>query len=383
MKILIDARMFGLEHSGIGRYLINLVEELKKLRTEKQFVILLRKKYFDELNLPRNWKKVLADFGHYGFEEQFKLPYIISKLKPDLVHFPHFNIPFLWKGNFVVTIHDMTIHKQGIDATSLSLPLYFFKRILYNLIFQTAVFRSKKIITPSKTIKIEVTNYYKINPSKVVVIYEGFNLPYVTDGVGLRDFEILNKFKLVKNNFFFYVGKAYPHKNLRRAIQAICDINKYKGKPVQFVIAGSRDVFMYRLEKFVKESKTSDFVRFLGFVSDDELKVLYKYSLGFVYPSLSEGFGLQGLEAIASGSVLLCSDIPVFREIYKKYAFYFNPLDLSSISSTIYFVMNMRQKDRSNYITKSQEYIKRYSWQRMTKETFRVYNQVLKGKKML
>src|SRR3989344_7572344 len=111
--------MYGLEHAGIGRYLVNLTEELKNLRTEEQFIILLRKKYFDELKFPKNWKKVLANFRHYTLEEQLELTKLINKEKPDLVHFPHLNIPLLWKGKFVVTIHDLTMHKQGINATTL------------------------------------------------------------------------------------------------------------------------------------------------------------------------------------------------------------------------------------------------------------------------
>ena len=99
MKILIDARLYGLENAGVGRYLMNLVEEIIKLRNKERFVILLRKKYFNELNLPEGWKKVLADFGHYTFSEQFKLPQIISKENPDLTHFPHFNIPIFYNCN--------------------------------------------------------------------------------------------------------------------------------------------------------------------------------------------------------------------------------------------------------------------------------------------
>ncbi|KKR98947.1 MAG: hypothetical protein UU51_C0034G0005 [Microgenomates group bacterium GW2011_GWC1_41_20] len=60
-KILLDGRLYGLENAGLGRYLINLVGELAKIESEDEYVILLRKKYFDALNLPGNWKKVLVD----------------------------------------------------------------------------------------------------------------------------------------------------------------------------------------------------------------------------------------------------------------------------------------------------------------------------------
>lgn len=129
MKILIDARLYGLENAGIGRYLINLIEELKKSGKEDKFIILLRKKYFNSLNFPEGWKKVLTDYRHYSLTEQLKLPRIILEESPDLVHFPHFNAPALYRGNFVVTIHDMTMHRQGIAASRLPRPIYYLKSL--------------------------------------------------------------------------------------------------------------------------------------------------------------------------------------------------------------------------------------------------------------
>ncbi|OGM04460.1 hypothetical protein A2715_05150 [Candidatus Woesebacteria bacterium RIFCSPHIGHO2_01_FULL_39_32] len=380
MKILIDARMYGLEHSGIGRYLINLIDNLKEIDRENSYIILLRKKYFDELRFPENWMKIIVDLRHYTFAEQFKLPGIINKEKPDLVHFPHFNIPLQFKGPFVVTIHDTTMHHQGTNATTLPLYKYIFKRIPYKLVFKKAVINSKKIITPSETVKKEVLDYYKVDPEKIAVAYEGFNADYIVEKASSRELETLTKFKAANADYFFYVGNAYPHKNLDNVIRGIVDINKNKNGSVRFLIAGSRDIFMERLQKLIDRLEANDYVELLGFVRDDELWVLYKYSLGFVYPSLSEGFGLQGLEAISSGTILLASNIPVFQEIYGSHAFYFNPQDVSSISGTMYSVLKMEREDKYKYLEIAQEYIKKYSWQKMAKETLEVYRQVLKEK---
>ena len=127
MKILIDGRLYGLENAGLGRYLINLIDWLGRLDAKNEYVLLLRKKYFEKLNIPHNWKKVLADFPHYSFAEQFKLPALISSEHPDIVHFPHFNVPIFYRGNYVVTIHDMLMHKSmGLAATTLSVSILFY-----------------------------------------------------------------------------------------------------------------------------------------------------------------------------------------------------------------------------------------------------------------
>src|SRR4029079_6807851 len=128
MRMLIDARFYGLEHAGLGRYTMNLVNELVKLNSKDGYIVLLRKKYFNALQFPKNWKKVKLNAKHYTIRKQANLPLTIRKYKPDLVHFLHSNIPIFYRGKFVVTIHDMTMYRQGIDATTLPLPLYLVKR---------------------------------------------------------------------------------------------------------------------------------------------------------------------------------------------------------------------------------------------------------------
>jgi glycosyltransferase involved in cell wall biosynthesis len=174
MKIIIDGRFYGLENAGLGRYTIQLIEELQNQDYQNQYYVLLRKKYFNRLNLKDNWTKVLAEYSHYSVVEQIKLPRLISSLKPDLVHFLHFNIPVFYKGKFIVTIHDLLMHKQrGLEATTLTPSRYFFKRLGYKFVFGIAVKKAVKIIVPSQTVKDEVAYYYQLNPEKISVIYEG------------------------------------------------------------------------------------------------------------------------------------------------------------------------------------------------------------------
>lgn len=173
MKILIDARLYGPKNTGNGRYTKELIENLAKVDHKNNYIILFKKEGFNEINLPGNFKKVLADFKHYSFEEQFKLPFIINKFKPDLVHFPHFNVPIFYFGKFVVTIHDLIMHKyKKGSATSRKFPIYQIWRIGYYLSFAKAVYGSLKIIVPSNAVKNEIINFYRINPEKIIVTYE-------------------------------------------------------------------------------------------------------------------------------------------------------------------------------------------------------------------
>src|SRR4030067_3832085 len=121
------------------------------------------------------------------------------------------------------------------------------------------------------------------------------------------------------NKYFIYVGNAYPHKNLEKAVRAMVLLNQESKTKVLFFIVSSRNVFTQRLERIISKFQAQEYVKLLGFVEDEKLRDLYKNSAGFLYPSLVEGFGLPGLEAMKAGALVLCSDIPVFKEIYKKY----------------------------------------------------------------
>jgi len=369
MKILIDARLYGLENAGLGRYIINLIDELVNLDKKNEYVLLLRKKYFKQLDLPENWEKVPTDFRHYSFAEQIKLPGLIKRINPDITHFPHFNVPIFFRGKYIVTIHDILMHKQeGKKATTLPAPLYYFKRIGYRVAFRKAVCGSLKIIVPSKFVKKELADYYGLNKDKVIVAYEGVDSNLIPKGTEKR---ILKKYKVTKP-YLIYAGNAYPHKNLKRAIEAVGQINKEE-KKITLLIASARNVFAKRLKGFVAKLNAQTYVKLLGFVPDDELGTLYKSSLAFLYPSLSEGFGLPGMEAIQAGTLVLASDIPVFQEVYEDNVLYFNPLDFSSIAKTIKNAMSMGEKERERRISRSQNFIKRYSWIKMAKKTLETY----------
>lgn len=370
MKILIDARLYGLENAGLGRYVINLIGELSKIDSKNHYTILLRKKYFNRLKFPSNWKQILAEFRHYSLAEQIKLPSIITEEKPDLVHFPHFNVPYFYKGKFVVTIHDLLMHKQkGIEATTLSPILYYLKRLGYRQVFDRAIEKSVKIIVPSESVKKDLVNFYCLGPEKVVVTYEGFDEKIKSMG---DEGKILEKYGLEKP-YFIYSGNAYPHKNLKRLIEAVVALNANHNGRINLAIVSSRNVFVRRLEKQINTLGTQSCIKLLGFVPDKELGILYKSSVAFVFPSTSEGFGLPGLEAMNAGTLVLASDIPVFREVYKENAIYFNPFDFSAIEKAMKDVLEVGSRERLKRIKLSQEFSKRYSWRKMAEETLEVY----------
>lgn len=368
MRILLDARFYGLEHAGLGRYTMNLVNQLSKLDSKNEYIILLRQKYFNELKLPGNWQKFELETKHYTLKEQVELPRVIKKYNPDITHFLHSNIPLFFKGKFIVTIHDMTMYKQGMDATTLPLSVYLAKRVPFKMVFRKAVFESEKIIVPSHAVKGDIVQYFKVPREKIVVTHEGIT---GNSRLQIANNKLMHKYNLENKKYFLYVGNLYPHKNVKRVIEAIVKVNNDRitadSERIYFVIVSGRSVFRERLMKEIRVLGGDNYVKVIDFLPDEELQVLYANSVAFIFPSLSEGFGLPGLEALKAGTQLLASDTPVFREVYRNHAFYFDPLNSDSIKKTMEKIL---MGDKKMY---AEELLKEYSWLEMAKSTLAVY----------
>lgn len=372
--------MYGLKHAGIGRYVENLVTEILKKDKKNNYVLFVRKE--DRQNLSdkfKNAKVVSADIAHYSVKEQTDFPSIIAKQKVDLMHFPHFNVPILYTGKFVITIHDLIKHaSRGKETTTRNLGIYWLKYFGYKTIFENSVKKATKIMVPSEGVKKDLLKNYKFSKGKIVVTYEGVN-KFGSKGKNNRETEkILKKYK-INSPFLLYTGSVYPHKNIERLIKAVKLVNsEFNNKSaIGLVVVCARSVFWQRLEKRIKELKAERVVKLAGFVPDEELSSFYRKTEAFVFPSLSEGFGLPGLEAISLGAPLIASDIPVFREVYGEAAVYFDPYSEEDMKKKIKLVLEdseLREELRKT----GKERCKKFNWKKTAFETIRTYEEAFK-----
>ena len=185
----------------------------------------------------------------------------------------------------------------------------------------------------------------------------------------------MTKFGLSNTKYFLYVGNAYPHKNIERLIDAFALITP-EFPEVKLLLVGKKNYFYDRLAEKVAKMQLEKQIVFAGGVSDEELHALYTHAQALVLPSLMEGFGLPGLEAMQIGCLVLASDIPVFKEIYEDAAVYFDPLAVESIHATIREVVQNRQKFQS-FIKKGEKQVTHFSWEKMAKETLKIYESCL------
>jgi glycosyltransferase involved in cell wall biosynthesis len=374
-RIGIDARFFGPIGKGLGRYTQKLIENLEKLDTENEYFIFLKEENFSDYE-PKNsnFKKVLANFRWYTLSEQIKFPRLLKKYNLDLVHFPHFNVPFFYRKKFVVTIHDLILlHFATVRNTTLNPIFYWLKFLAYKIIIKSAIGSSEKIIAVSKFTKKDILeNFKKIFEDKIVVTYEACENYCILSPK--KEEVVLAKYGII-NPYILYVGNAYPHKNLERLVLAFTEVSKKKDD-LRLVFVGKEDYFYEELKEFVEERKNKN-ILFADYVPDYDLDTIFHNAKLYVWPSLYEGFGLPPLEAMAKGTPVVSSDHPCMREILGESAYYFNAEKEKEIAIAIEKVLD-DQTIREELVKKGYEQIKKYDWKRMATQTLAVYKKALK-----
>ena len=373
MKIAIDARFLGPEGTGIGKYTEKLLDNLVSLDHKNEYFVILRKENWNLFNpAVGNFKKVLVNARWYGVKEQLLMPAALQKIKPDLAHFPHFNIPLLYPGKFIVTIHDIIKSEfKGSSSTTRAAPIYYLKHFGYEYTIRQAVRRAKRILVPSFFTKKKLSKAFELPASKISVTYEAAD--EIFNAVGEQEVsegkvnQVLSRYGVHKP-FVIYVGAAFPYKNLDRLLSALLLLPK----EIKLVYASSRSTFVERLIDKAREIGISDRLVAAGFVPNEDLAILYKQAECLVFPSLSEGFGLPGLEAMAAGCPVVCSDTPVFKEVYGEAAVYFDPKEARDMANKLELIIK-NEKLKIKLREKGFEQAKKYSWRRMAEETLKAY----------
>ena len=369
MKITIDARLYGHEHAGIGRYVENLIKGLFKKDSINQYHLIFNSKAKIP-NLPKNFTSHTTSARHYTLSEQTDFLKLLNSINSDLTHFPHFNVPILYSKPYIVTIHDLLWHeKKGLNVTTLSPIKYLLKYFGYRFTVRNAVKRSQKILVPTNVVKTSLFKYFNLDQKKIIITNEAAD-PIFSQNVSQEKAAKVSQKYHLKQPFIIYTGSLYPHKNVNTLISSL----KYITPDIKLVIASARNVFQQKTHNFTASQNLSKRVKFLGYVPDSDLTALYHQALALVLPSVSEGFGLTGLEAMAAGLPVICSDSKVLKEIYQDVPIYVNSTSEEKLANAI----TMLHKDKKLQKQKSKLGIKhsqKFSWDNTVDKTLSTYNQ--------
>lgn len=182
----------------------------------------------------------------------------------------------------------------------------------------------------------------------------------------------------ISGDYILFVGTLQPRKNLVRLIEAFSRLNP---KPYTLIIVGKPGWMYEEIYQAPKKFGVEEKVKFLDYVSDEDLPSLYQNARCFVLPSLYEGFGLPVLEAMSYGCPVVTSNTSSLPEAGGEAAIYVDPESVESIKEGILKVLNFTPRARQDLIKKGYDQVKKFSWEKCARETLKVLEEVVKNNK--
>ncbi len=353
IKLGVDSRM--VRHSGIGTYIRHMLDTLVE---DPDFDMTL----YGPLDKISEYpcQKIHAPYPIYSLKEQFYFPRALQRITMDCYYFPHYNIPLSFKGNIVVTIHDL-IHLVYPPSKM----AYFYAKTMIKATCQKA----KQIVVTSNYTKEDLNRRLAIPKEKITVIHTGAGIDFSAVG-GKRGQSLKGQspFSSAEIPYLLYVGNVKPSKNVQTLIEATL-IAKKKIPEIRLLIAGKNS-----MPELAEKYKGNSEILFLGESSVAKLHQLYSQAKLFIFPSLYEGFGLPPLEAMSLGVPVIASNATSLPEVCGNAAEFFDPRNKDVLAEKIVALWNNTSK-REDLIQRGYENIKRFSWEKCAREMANVFRE--------
>jgi alpha-1,3-rhamnosyl/mannosyltransferase len=309
-------------------------------------------------------------------------PYLVSRagqrlmfsggmrlMRPHLYHEPNY-VALPWDGPLVVTVHDLSFvhHPESHPKDRLE----HFARFLPGTLERAA-----HVITDSETVRREALAHFGLDPKRVTAIHLGVG-PEFAPRDAAATAPVLARHGLVHGGYLLSVGTLEPRKNLALAMRAWASLPKgvRGGRPL--VVAGAKGWLNDSLVALVERLEREGAVRFLGFVPQEDLPVLYAGALAMAYPSRYEGFGLPVVEAMACGVPVVTSSASCLPEIAGEAALLADPDDEAAMARALRSLVEdaaLRERLGRAGIARARE----FTWARCAERTVGIYRAVARA----
>ncbi len=377
-KIGIDISRTVGEPTGVGWYTLQLVRALAEVDTENRYTLYPFFWYCHPDEYRESFKPKAANFKVHDLKRSFAElqkrwsdggPSHRDLLGPiELLHSPAYTAPYVPGVKLVVTIHDMSFltHPQfHTDANRRFCMVQTLRAARY----------ADAIICVSQSTANDVRRYMHVPLDRLFVIPEAAGPEYKR--ITAREEVATTLMRLgIRENFLLFVGTVEPRKNLSFLLEAYAKVRSELGRPEWLIVAGGSGWKNKEIYGRVNELGLADSVVFLGYVSTEDLVVLYNSCRLFVYPSLYEGFGLPVLEAMACGAPVITSNISSLPEVVGDAALKIDPNRIDGLAEAIASVLtdeSLRGELRRNGLQRANN----YSWEETARQTVEVYKRCL------
>ncbi|MGB6429624.1 MAG: glycosyltransferase family 1 protein [Candidatus Acidiferrales bacterium] len=376
MRVAIDIRRAG--DFGLGTYTRNIIYQLARADRTTRYLLIGQCRHFDLCGrLPDNFELVEYDAPVGSLRTHTALPWLLRRLRVDLLHMPWFYAPAIVPSKLVITVHDLTDVIQpsvGASAPVQAGRLYFARR---------ALARADRVLAVSQASKRDLSNTFGVDERKIEVIYNAVDDLLLREPAPADADTILARHDIT-GPYVLYAGNIKPQKNLPRLIEAfavakgeLADDPRYA--QLKLLLIGDAQTEQSDLRRAVVRSRVRGDVRFLGFVPQTVLRVFYARAAAFLFPSLYEGFGLPPLEAMAHGTPVLTSNVSSLPEVFGTAALLVNPENVFDIARGIRQILTDDEL-RASLVERGYDLVRRFSWERSAAQVHCVYEDVLAGR---
>jgi glycosyltransferase involved in cell wall biosynthesis len=299
-------------------------------------------------------------------------PVFLKKLRADLYHIPLNSVAYWMPKPYVVTIHDLSsITRQS--GTGLGAAMHRER-------YRRGAARATRIIAVSHSTRRDLESVLSLPGDRIRTIYSAPDPSFSSeDGSGEHEAQILQRYS-IQPPFILYAGTIRPHKNVGRLVEAFAVMrseleNHPEYHDLRLVIIGDELSRYPAVRRAVIATRVEPFVRFLGFVSIDTLKVFYRAAHVFAFPSLSEGFGLAPLEAMACGTPVVASDLPALVEAVGNAAELVSPDNVFDVARGLRTIL-LDPAERRRRIEQGRAQAARFNWDDTARAVLDVYREI-------
>jgi glycosyltransferase involved in cell wall biosynthesis len=384
LRIVIDVRR--LRDFGIGTYIRNLVHALAAIDRENHYVLIAMRPEEEELaGLPSNFELAVCERSDTSLLDQVAFYFFLRSFSPDLVHIPLNMVPWLMPGPYVVTIHDMSSLLFSQTAG--------LRKSYRQFLFRRGLLNASRVIAVSAATRRDVQSLLGVPSERIRQIYDAPDPRFLRD-CALADAgqwpdvqsvdrqRVLERYSITYP-FILYAGAIRPHKNIPRLVEAFAvlrgDLEEHPVyRDLRLIIIGDEISKHPSVRRAVIQTRVEDVVRFLGFVPFDTLRVFYESAAAFVFPSLYEGFGLPPLEAMASGTPVVTSNVSALPEVVGNAAVLVNSENVFDIARGMREVL-LDENRRNELVRRGYEQVQRFSWNQTARQVLEIYGEVVES----
>jgi glycosyltransferase involved in cell wall biosynthesis len=366
MRFSVDAHAIGCRLTGNEVYVRNLLANLASLEPETEFLAYLSSADSNGWVPARVHRRTVSanPFLRLGYDLCGKL----RKDRPDLIHV-QYTAPLACPVPVVVSVHDVGFVEHAEYFR-------FLRRRQLCLTVRRTVSMAAKVVTGSEFSRASIARAYGLNPDDIAVVPNAASSIFrPMDGATAAN-RVRARFG-ISGPFILTVGDLQPRKNHAGLIRAFARLVQDRPRLRHgLVFAGKDTWFSSRVRQAARLSGVGDRIRFLGFVRDEDLLLLYNACEVFAFPSFYEGFGLPVLEAMACGCAVACSNTSALPEVADAAAILFDPHSTDDMARALAdLVLDRELRTRMEKLGMNRA--AQFSWRDTAARTLRIYHEVV------